>query len=275
MKGRATCPKCKHSFILNLPDDKKKHEVECPKCKSKFTIKLKDNSKGEECSWEEHGEPRKTILSKLKPRTNKPIIAAIILMCVFGVGVTTAVFSEQFIETSLDVASTFGLKGNVEINVKNTTNDSIDSVFIEFQKLDRNGNTTRNGSANFKDVELGIQSIDISKVGYKSQKYEILVVPFLKNEINIKLEEGAGVAETKEFDTLGCSFIIIIFSVFALIGVIACLKRQNLDVAVAGSIIGIFSFGFFFIGSILSIIAFVIIMKSRDEFRNDEKGKVF
>ena len=44
MKGRATCPKCKHSFILNLPDDKKKHEVECPNCKSKFTIKLKDNS---------------------------------------------------------------------------------------------------------------------------------------------------------------------------------------------------------------------------------------
>jgi len=273
MKGRATCPKCKHSFILNLPDEKKKHEVECPKCKSKFTIKLKDKCEGEECSWEEHGEPRKTILSKIKPKTNKPIIAAIILMCVFGIGVTTAIFSEQFIETSLDVASAFGLKGNVEINVKNSTNSSIEGALLDLNDMAKN--TNADGLVSFKDVELGIQTIEISKEGYKAQKYEMLVVPFLKNEMDVKLEEGTGVAKTDKIDTLGCSFIIAIFSAFALIGVVACLKRQNLDVAVAGSIIGIFSFGFFLIGSILSIIAFVIIMKSRDEFRNDEKGRTF
>ena len=66
-----------------------------------------------------------------------------------------------------------------------------------------------------------------------------------------------------------------IFSIFALMGAITCFKRQHLDVASVGSLIGIFSFGFFFIGSILSIIAFVLIMKSREEFENGKKGKIF
>ncbi|HDQ15735.1 MAG TPA: hypothetical protein ENN45_01600 [Bacteroidetes bacterium] len=269
MKGKATCPECKHNFVLTLPDDKKKHEVQCPKCKSKFSIKAKD----EDFSWVEHGEPRKTILSKLKPKTNKPLIAAIILMCVFGLGITTAVFSEAFIESSLDVASVFGLKGNVEINVNNLTNSSVENATLDLN--DATKTTNSEGFVKFDDVELGIQTVEVSKQGYKTQKYEIMVVPFFNNKIDANLQEGSGIADTNKFDTLGCSFIIVIFSIFALIGIFACLKRNNLDVAVAGSIIGIFSFGFLFIGSILSIIAFVIIMKSRDEFRNDEKGRTF
>jgi len=269
MKGKATCPECKHSFVLTLPDDKKKHSVECPKCKSKFSIKAKDD----DFSWEEHGEPRKTILSKLKPRTNRPTIAAILLVCVFALGITTAVFSEPFIESSLDVASAFGLEGNVEINIKDISNKSVDNASLELK--DVNIKTNPEGIGKFKNVELGIQTVEISGEGYKTQNYEILVVPFFNNKIDVKLEEGSGSLETDEFDSLGCSFIIIIFSVFALVGVFACFKRKNLDVAVAGSLIGIFSFGFFLIGSILSIIAFIFIMKSRDEFRNDAKGRVF
>ena len=273
MKGKATCPECKHKFVVDLPDGKKKHKVACPKCKTNFNIqpKCKDD---EECSWEEHGEPRKTILSKIKPRTNKPLIAAIILMCVFGLGITTAVFSEPFVETSLDVASGLGLKGNVQITVKELlTNETIPNVTISIN--DKIQSTNENGVLNLKDVKLGIQTIEISKTGYKTKTNEVLIIPIFSNEIDFKLEEGSGSAEKDNFDTLGCSFIIAIFSIFALIGVVACLKRQNLDVAIAGSIIGIFSFGFFVIGSILSIIAFIIIMKSRDEFRNDEKGRLF
>lgn len=269
MKGRVTCPECKHNFILTLPDDKKKHEVQCPKCKFKFSIKAKD----EDFSWVEHGEPRKTVLSKIKPKTNKPLIAAIILMCVFGLGLTTAIFSEQFIESSLDIASAFGLKGNVEINVNNLTNSSIENANLSLNDVTKITNSE--GFVKFNDVELGIQTVEISKPGYKTQKYEIVVVPFFNNKIDTTLEEGSGIASTNNFDALGCSFIILIFSIFALIGTSACLKRKNLDVAVAGSVIGIFSFGFLFMGSILSIIALVIIIKSRDEFRNDEKGRTF
>ena len=82
--------------------------------------------------------------------------------------------------------------------------------------------------------------------------------------------------ETKTyFDTTGCTLILTIFSIFALAGTVACLKRKYFDVAIAGSLFGIFSFGFFFLGSIFSIIAFAIVMKSKEEFENGKKGKIF
>ena len=82
--------------------------------------------------------------------------------------------------------------------------------------------------------------------------------------------------ETKTyFNNTGCTFILAIFSIFALVGTVACLKRKYIDVAIAGSLFGIFSFGFFFLGSIFSIIAFAIVMKSKEEFENGKKGKIF
>jgi DNA-directed RNA polymerase subunit RPC12/RpoP len=196
MKGRTTCPKCKNDFVLDLPQDEKEHEVVCPKCNNKYKIKAKcsDPQSDKECSWEEHGEPRKTVLSSIKPKSNRPMIAAIILIVVFGLGITTAILSEAFIEISLDLASDLGV--------------------------------------NFEN-------------------------------------------KLREFDNMVCTIILIIFSVFSLLGTIACLKRKHLDFAYIGSLLGIFSFGFFFIGSILSIIAFVLIRKSKDEFENGKKGRIF
>ena len=61
----------------------------------------------------------------------------------------------------------------------------------------------------------------------------------------------------------------------ALFAAIVCLRRIHFDVAFVGSFLGIFSFGFFLIGSILSIIALVIIWFSKEEFKNGKKGKIF
>jgi uncharacterized protein YbaR (Trm112 family) len=196
MKGRTTCPKCKNEFILDLPQDEKEHEVVCPKCNNKYKIQAKCTSplSDKECSWEEHGEPRKTVLSSIKPKTNRPMIAAIILIAVFGLGITTAILSETFIDLSVDLARDIG------INIEN---------------------------------ELG------------------------------------------GFNNSICTLLIIIFSFFALLGAVACYKRQYLDIAMAGSVIGFFSFGFFFIGSILCIIAFILVIKSKEEFKNGKKGRIF
>jgi hypothetical protein len=89
------------------------------------------------------------------------------------------------------------------------------------------------------------------------------------------MDKGGVDADKVEFDSSGCTFILAIFSIFALVGVVACLKRRNLDAAIVGSLIGIFSFGFFFIGSIISIIACILIWKSKEEFENGNKGKIF
>ena len=276
MKGRTTCPKCKHEFVLDVSDEEEQHDVVCPKCEKKFTIKTtnKECEPNEECSWEEHGEPRKTILSSIKPKTNKPMIVAVLLIVVFSLGIGTAVFSEAFIESSLDVASAVGLTGTVKIMVIDQSNNSIENVNITINDVKTNF-TYANGSYSSENIELGVQTFKISAIGYKDQVHEILVTPFFNSENTIKMEEGIGSGELKEFDSIACSLILVIFSVFAILGAITCLKRQHFDVAMAGSVLAIFSFGFFLIGSVISIIAFIILMKSRDEFENGKKGKTF
>ena len=274
MKGRTTCPKCKHEISLDVPDDCKKHDVVCPKCKNKFIIQptIKDGKKGEECYWEEHGEPRKTVLSSVKPKTNKPIIAAVLLICVFAIGIATTAFSEIFIESSMDTFSAAGLKGNVELYVSDQLNNSLGNVSISIDKTSRD--TNANGSASIKDVTLGIQNVELSLSGYKTLTQEILVFPFVTSSHEITMEQGSD-SEYMPFDTIGCSVIIAIFSVFALLGAITSLKRRNFDAAAVGSFIGIFTLGFLLIGSILSIVAFILIMKSKEEFRDGKKGRIF
>jgi len=275
MKGRTKCPKCNHAFILNLPSDKKASKAVCPNCETEFTIETKSKSgrSDKECFWEEHGEPRKTILSSIKPKTNKPKIAVIILTCVFIIGIATAVFSEMFIVSSLDVASTFGMTGSVEIRVIDQYNESVDNITVSIEGVD-NLEKTGNGSYSAKKVEPGIKEISISSSEYNNLKQEILITPFFNSYHKIRLNKGVE-TEKKVYDTKGCSFILIIFSVFALIGAVACIQRKHFDVAVAGSLIGILSFGFFMIGSILCIIAFILIIKSKEEFEDGKKGKVF
>ena len=93
LKGRTTCPNCNHDYILDIPKNKERHSTICPKCDYKFLIKKSIDCKNleDECIWEEHGEPRKTILSSIKIRTNRPKIASFILSCVFITGILSAI----------------------------------------------------------------------------------------------------------------------------------------------------------------------------------------
>jgi len=274
VKGRTTCPKCKHEFVLDVPDEIGKHNVTCPNCNNDFIIKTSkfDHKEGVECSWEEHGEPRKTVLSAIKPRTNKPVFAAILLITVFGLGITTSVFSATFIETSFEIASGIGLEGTVELLVIDQTNESMKDVQVF---IDGSSNITDSkGVFHLENVTLGLQTIHINVEGYNKVSREILVLPFFVTYNEIKMQQGTEEI-TSSFDTLGCTMIFAIFSVFAMLGSISCLKRQHYDVAIAGSIIGIFSFGFLCTGSIISIAAFVILMKCKEEFDDGKKGKTF
>ena len=274
MKGRTTCPKCKNKFILDVPKDCQKHEVVCPKCEKKFFIRAKSSSSKSDdgCLWEEYGEPRKTVLSAIKRKTNRPKIATVLLICVFILGITNTVFSETFITSSMDVASSMGLTGSVTIIITDIENNTLGNINIEIN--DKIGSTDKNGIFTSEKVELGIQTLKITSNNYGNRTNEILITPFFDTESTIILEQGNS-NKQNDFDSTGCSIIFGIFSIFAFLGALTSFRRQHLDVAIVGSLISIFTFGFFFIGSILSIVAFVLIMKSREEFENGKKGKIF
>ena len=90
MKGKTTCPKCKHEFVMDVPDNTEKHVIDCPKCSHSFIIKRTPES-DDERGWEEYGEPRKTILSSIKKKTNRPMIASFLLLATGVLGIFTAV----------------------------------------------------------------------------------------------------------------------------------------------------------------------------------------
>lgn len=273
MKGRTTCPKCNHEFIVDIPEGSEEYKAICPKCDCKFTIrKTPDGLKAEEeNTWEEHGEPRKTILSSIKPRTDKPMIAAVILVCVFVLGASSAAFSETFIEAPLGVLSSAGMTGTVEFMITDQSNSSIENASILIGEV--SSKTNANGRCLVENVSLGIKETEIVTPENETFTREILVTPLI-NSYNEIIVSGDS-EEFIPYDTIGCSIILLIFSVIALLGAVASLKRQHFDVAVVGSILGIFSFGFFMIGSILSIIALIIILRSKEEFEDGQKGKSF
>jgi DNA-directed RNA polymerase subunit RPC12/RpoP len=96
MKAKTTCPQCHKTVVADVTTDKELHDLTCPHCQHKFKIKpsKKSSSKTEEndCTWEECGEPRKTVLSKLRRHTNRPIIISFLLLTAGVLGLFTAVY---------------------------------------------------------------------------------------------------------------------------------------------------------------------------------------
>ena len=286
MRGKTTCPKCKTSFVLEIPDTTKDvHEATCPKCGHKF--KLKMVKKDEDHSWEEIGEPRKAILSSIKEKTNKPMIAGILLVIVFISAIITSssvlITIEPMKTNEKFLNNIFASIGEVTITgtvLDNITKQPIKNVTISV--VDTNISTfSKNGSFELKNVPLGYRTLNISAEDYKTLHVKIFLLKNLFSKEKIKqdfyLDKGSGVEEKEETGLLNllikswyiCSILIIIFGLLALVGAIACFMRKYIIIALIGSIFGIFTFGIIFIGPLCSIIALIIILLSREEFKNE------
>ena len=63
-----------------------------------------------------------------------------------------------------------------------------------------------------------------------------------------------------------CGVIGIILSIIVLVGGVMAIKKKNWAFALIGSIIGLVSVGFY-LGSLLSLIALILIVISKDEFK--------
>jgi hypothetical protein len=292
MKGRITCPKCAKQFKAEAEKGMKKLSVNCPHCNNKFNVRItypeSDEcidvaSDVEECTWEEHGEPRKTILSSIKPRTDKPMFVAFLLTIVFIIAIISAFSTATFIETPTSVLSATGIRGSLQISVLDTNNAPIENIYVNMN--DKNDNiqfsTDQNGNVAINDINLGKNQVWIS---YNSsdnkaslQLIEVFVYPFIQSNYEFEVNNVGSVpmVETSNTDMTWCSIIIIILSIICLIGAICAWKRKHFDIAIVGSIIGIFTIGIFFVGAILSIASLIILFYSKEEFENGKKGKRF
>jgi len=71
-----------------------------------------------------------------------------------------------------------------------------------------------------------------------------------------------------------CGVFILIISVFLLLGGIFAVKKSHWNISIIGAVLGIFTIGPFFLGSIISFAAIVLLLLSKSEFKDkSEEGK--
>ncbi len=75
--------------------------------------------------------------------------------------------------------------------------------------------------------------------------------------------------DTDFFETIlnACFVLISVFGVVLLVGGFLAYNRKSWLMVMVCAIIGIFSIGFFLISSVLSIVALILIVMSKDEFQ--------
>ena len=144
--------------------------------------------------------------------------------------------------------------------------------------------TNEQGRFYIYDVESGIREITFNLEDYQEQTQKIELEAGRVNVVNAVLEEGECSSNCKYIDktfevsnpaevSLLLSILIILFSTMALYGNVAALRKSNFGTALMGSVAGILSYGFI-LGSILSIVAMLMIFSDRDVFEsvvNDRK----
>jgi len=64
-----------------------------------------------------------------------------------------------------------------------------------------------------------------------------------------------------------CGAVMLIFGFFLLLGGIFAIKKVHWMIAFIGSLLGVFTIGPLFAGSILSLIALVLLFLAKDEFK--------
>lgn len=282
MKGRIRCPNCSNEFVADAIEGTDELQVSCPACNHSFTVQTAscEKTKDEhECTWEEHGEPRKTILSSIKPRTDKPMIAAMLLLVVVLVGIIASITPGLFLQTPVMIFSNAGMDGSIIIDTSDMNSQfDLNETFLTIEscncillgKLD-------NDSIIFDNLPLGENNADFI-IGHldsdNHSSFEVFVIPFFINSYKLSIDDVDSLVVTPN-GYAWLSGILIIFSVVCLIGLLSSWRRMYSDVALIGSIVGIFTIGFFLINVVLGAIACYLIWKSRDEFDDGKKGKNF
>lgn len=229
-------------------------------------------------------EPPKMI----KPKSSKPTIAGVLLLihALFSVAIVVLLIGAGFFISDLGSGfEFFGEEGTGDITgtvtflngtpVENATVSVVDTQLIT--------RTNENGDYLIYDVPSGNHKIMVEMEGYET----IILKTFVnsenvnvdserndnKNEHDFVLIEGDRIVETGNYPPfdfiknvmLVCAVVLIILSIFALIGAYAAFKRENFTLAIIGAIAGTISMGLF------AFIALFILILAKDEFKKPQK----
>ena len=294
------CPSCGQSMKIKTSFGEK---VSCPACEDVFSIKDGQLEAKKEIVDSEKEMKKEKIMGKIgdikntikngntssnnleyenainnfwNPDGNTAwagIILVMVALLGFFAGGTYFMHWTEY-ETIVDDVGLVNVQGVIQ------TDDGNPLENVEITLNGQNWTWTSNEQGRFYiyDVEGGIREITFNLENYEEQTQKIELEVGRINVVNAILEEGncssdcGYIDKTFEVDnpaeiSLVLSVIIILFSVVTLYGSIAALRKSDFSMALIGSIAGILSYGFM-LGSILSIVAMLMIFSDRDAFES-------
>ncbi len=265
MKGKTRCPYCGENIIVEVPDGATGlQSVTCPNC----GMKIKINVMPDEKPIQEYSPIHPTV-KKIK-RSEKTTLAAIFLILSFILGISMGAI--------LLAHHNMLYEGNGEIKgyvVDEKGNGLYDvSIYVDGNFSMR---SDEKGRFEIKNISAGEHVLTFEKNGFKKLVVKTFVLP---SSISISekytLKKGSGEEKITSLTLYAVKFLpvfsyaVITLSFLPLIGGIFCLMRKHFIIVVVSSVFGIFSFGFI-VGSLLSIIALILVLLSRDEFEEEIK----
>ena len=234
-------------------------------------------------------------------RSSKPTIAGslLILRAVLAIAIGIFFITAGSIVGDLGEGIPFvdeDAKGDITGTVTLQNGTPVQNVTISIVGETISTQTDKDGNYVLFNVPTGNQKIKVEKEGYDTIIYKAFISP---SEFNVEEKNGEIKIESKEdntdnnpendfdfvltpgngeiergtyppFEWIGnfmfaCAIIMIISAVFQLIGGIFAIKRERYGLTIVCAILGVISF------SILAIIALLILILSKDEFKKSEE----
>jgi len=201
------------------------------------------------------------------------------LIGVVVIALVSSFFPTLFLQGPVGVASLSGVNGELTVFVDNTSALSIDNMTLSIDQ-ENTTFTRKNDSFVATSLSLGEHVLTVSEKETNTSENmatkNIYILPFDLSTYTLKITDTNPLRlKNPSFELEWLSAILFILSIITLVGALMCWKRRFSDVALFGSIVGIFSIGLYFTGLVLAVIALWLILKSRDEFDDGKKGKSF
>ena len=230
------------------------------------------------------------------PKSDKPkwagyllITVAILGIIMSGMMAAGSIFMDDIENWDFDNWGTTDVHGRIADN----TGAPLDNVTVSI--LDTHLTTMTNATGHYEilGVPAGFREIRVEKDGYETDTYSAIIADPDEdkkhdefgfegdNEFNFTMTPGAGENQyTIDEDIFPgmmenitqllavCAVIGFVCSIFALLGGVFALKRERWGMVVMGAVLGIFTIGFG-LGLVLAIIALIIVLLAKDEFKKE------
>ncbi len=215
----------------------------------------------------------------------KPKLAALLLIVVFFLGLANSATNIAYANEVVSSDALDSSESVVAITISGSVMDFDTTLPIgdaDVNIIDTGESTVTNpeGFYVIENVPTGEHTIIVSATGFQTVNKKVKLTPAPERIINFELQKGSGTVYVDETSDTGeevdedeedrgwsfIGFLTLIFAILALLGAYLAFNQYMFWVCSTTAFFGVLSFGFG-VGMFLGIIAMILILVSKDKFR--------